>query len=291
MSSNVNTRSSDWTSKHIYIAVPRNGGSDPFSGQYLRLEEYVGGDEDSHLPNGVATSGLTGISISSTGHFLLKSGLGVYETFAKGLRETVSGAGHTITIDKGDWKLVADNGSVTITTGNTGVGVGTMKFKSTGSDIEIKALKGMYYSSDKRDIKTSESDSVKFIAGYEYSGVLGHTRKINSGFAMSINVIGDLYIKTSDVKFTGIALKMTAFSHSFVVASIKGVIVNFKIGVIMGKKMIVYNKLTAWQVYFEMAKDEKKAFQVDAELNGMETAVAHAESAAMNVSMWQLIKM
>ena len=246
------------TDSHIYFAVPHSTDttSNEFSGQYLRLENYVGSDEDAHLPSGVSTSGLDGITVSSTGYFLLKADSNLKETFGNTLTEKISGAGHTITIDKGDWELDADSGKVSITASGTDANA-KITFESTDSDITIHSVWGKASTSDSRDIKTSSSDTTTFISLVEYSGLAGIYTKTRSAFALSVNLVGDVVVKGSDIKFVHFPIKVIlASSASVTIGSMKLLGFGFKMAINVRKDMLVYNKINAGQWYIEMCKSK-----------------------------------
>ena len=272
--------------------MPLSGSTNTFSGQYLRLEEYVGTNEDPHLPASITSkTGLKGIAISSTGYFLVNSKGAVIETFGKKLTEAIKGADHTVTIEKGDWTLVAEKGEISIKATNTGA-PSTMSFTSTGSDIFFEALKGKSSTSDRWDVKESTTNSVTFVAGYEYSGVAGLSVKENVGFLMNINVAGDLSIKAFDVKVEAFPLKYTTFNYGFLIASLKFQLISWKFGVTDTKYAIVYNKITHFQITNNnIAAATEKKFKTDTSAMTMDQKLAEAELLAADCSMMQLLKM
>jgi hypothetical protein len=281
----------DENSAHIYFAVPLSGSSDPFSGQYLRLETYVGVSEQPHLPASLPpATDLVGIAISSTGYFLVNVLVGLTETFGKALTEAVSGADHTITIEKGDWTLIAKEGEIKIEATNTGT-PSTMSFISTGSDVHFKALSGKSSTSDKYDIKESTTNTVTFILGFEYSNVTGALTKENVGFVMNINVVGDLSVKAFEIKAEIIALKYTMSSNNFYLATLKFQLISWKFGIIDSKTMIIYNKINGWQIYLEMMKNETAAFNEATKGLDMKTKIATMKLNVADAGIMQLIKM
>ncbi len=283
---------SDKTSRHIYFGVPLSSDTakDGFSGQYLRLEEYVGPQEDPHLPTSLSKDELKGIAISSTGCFLMNVAVGVHETYGKALTEAISGKDHTITIEKDDWTLVAEKGEISIETTNTGA-VGKMSFVSTDSDIVFTALNGKASTSDRFDVKTSTSNTVTFIVGFEYSAVAGMVIKQNVGFVMNINVARELQVKLSDIKVEAFPFKFGVSSFSIGIWAQKFQLIAAKFGIIDAKKMIVYNKINQFQIYNEIAKDESSLIKNDITLTNMTQKLAAAETVAADCSMWQLLKM
>lgn len=279
------------TSRHLFFAVPPNGSQDAFAGQFLRLEEYVGSEEDVHLPASITSkTGLKGIAISSTGYFLVNAKLGVYETFGKALTEAIGGAGHTITIEKGDWTLTAEEGEISIEATNKGT-PSTMSLVSTGSDIVFEALSGKASSSDKYDVKVSKANTVTFVGGFEYSFVNGSLIKENIGFVMNINVVGDISTKVFDIKIETFPFKYTELACAILFFSLKWQRIYFKFGIIDSKNTVVYNKLTTWQIYNEIA--DTKATTIKAAVKGMviKDGLADAEKKAGEIGMWQLIWM
>jgi hypothetical protein len=216
--------------------------------------------------------------------------VGAYETYGKAVTEAISGASHTITIEKGDWTLIAEKGEISIETTNEGA-VGTMKFESTDTDIVFKALNGKASTSDSIDIKESTTNAVTFVAGFEYSSVAGLVIKTYVGFVMNININGDLTIKVMDVKGEAFPFKFGYSANSFGLYAFKGQLIGLKVGVIDSKTMIIYNKINTWQIYNEMAKDESRVIKDDLTMTDMDDKLALAEQVASECSMWQLIWM
>jgi len=268
------------TSKHIYFAVPLAGIADEFSGQYLRLEEYVSADEDSHLPTGVSTSGLTGITLSANGVYLVDAGRNLEETFGNALTEKILGGDHTLTVDKGDWKLKADDGSITIEAKDTSANA-NITLQSEGSDLHVHAWWGKSTTSDSRDIKDSSSKKITYIQLFEYSSVIGVSTTERTAFSFSFNAVGDTYFKAVEIKATATAVKFifTKYSGYYVSFNLLQVL-SFKMAANYRKTMVLYNKMTVKQIYVEML-DKQNAI-VKNEIKG---GVTENYAAAMRKKM------
>jgi len=270
----------DVTSKHIYFAVPLSGNANEYSGQYLRLEEYIGADEDSHLPSGVSTSGLTGITLSANGVYLVDAGMKLEETFGNALTEKILGGDHTLTVDKGDWKLKADDGSITIEAKNTTPDA-NITLQSEGSDLYVHAWWGKATTSDSRDIKESSSKKITYIQLFEYSSVIGVSTSERTAFAFSFNAIGDTYFKAIEIKATATALKIifTKYSGYYVSFNLLQVL-SFKLAANYRKTMVLYNKMTVLQIYVEMLKKQNDIVKGE-----IKTGVTENYAAAMRKKM------
>ncbi|MHA7776833.1 hypothetical protein [Roseibium sp. M-1] len=281
----------DRTSAHIYFAVPLGSSSDEFSGQYLRLEEYIGTDEDSHLPAGVATSGLTGITLSANGVYLVNAGTRLVETFGGSLTEKIMGGDHSVTVVNGDWTLKAKDGSVTIQATDTDTDA-NITLQSEGSDLYLHAWWGKCTTSDSRDIKESSSNKTTYVQLFEYSSVFGLATTERTAFSFSFNLVGDAYFKLIEVKATATSVKLigakySGYYHSFNIFQF----LSFKAAMNYRKTMILYNKMTVFQIYVEML--EKQNAIVKDKIKG---GVTENYAAAMRKKMagckaFQLIKM
>jgi hypothetical protein len=271
------------------VPLSTNAAQDPFSGQFLRLEEYIGSQEDPHLPDSLPKTDIKGIAISATGYFLL-SAKRIYETYGKALTETVTNGNHTVTIEKGDWTLVASNGKIEIETANKGA-PGTIKLKSTDSDIVFKALNGKSGKSDRFDVSVSKSNTVTFIAGYEFSKVTGQLKKDNTGFLMKMNLMGEFNFKVMDNKAEAITFKYGYTSFSLQIGSLKCQVINFKLGMTDAKKMVLYNKIIWTQISLKIAEEKQALINNDTSLTDMKMKIAAAEKIAAKCSFQQLIRM
>ena len=244
------------TSKHIYFAVPLANNADEFSGQYLRLEEYIGTSEDSHLPSGVSTSGLNGISLSANGVYLVDAGMKLEETFGKALTEKIMGGDHSLTVASGDFKLKADDGSITIEAKNT-TPEAKITLQSEGSDLYVHAWWGKATTSDSRDIKESSSKKITYIQLFEYSSVIGVSTTERTAFSFSFNAVGDTYFKAIEIKATATALKVIFAKYSgYYVSFNLFQKLAFKLAANYRKTMVLYNKMTVQQIYVEMLKKQ-----------------------------------
>jgi len=265
---------------HLYFAVPLSGNSNEFSGQYLRLREYIGPDEDSHLPESVSNSDLSGITLSANGLFLLNADLKMAETFGEGLTEKILDGDHKLTVDKGDWTLEAEDGSITIEAKGTSPDA-TITLESGGSDLHVHSWLGKAATSDSRDIKESDSKKVTYVQLFEYSSVLGASITQRTAFSMSINVIGDSYVKFAEIKATVSSLKIILKKYTGYCVSINLFqVLSFKLAANYRKTMILYNKMTVQQIYVELLKKQN-----DIVKNQIKTGVTKDYAAAMRKKM------
>ena len=229
---------------------------------------------------------IEGIALSATGMYLNSVEADMLQTYGKALTEKVTGGDHTITISKGDWKVICENGSVTLQNKHE------IELISNNAHMWFKAPKGTSRTSDARDVRSSTQNQTTAIAGYEYSGISGMATKDNRGFSLSINVAGEFIAKSGEFKTTGLSLKMTAFSFGFGLGSIKFQLIAKKYAIIDGKKVIVYNKITPWQIYNELLKKEnslvKKEFEKTIDKS---TYAATLERQAANISFYNFLKM
>jgi len=284
--------SDEHTSTHMYFAVPANGSLDEFSGQYLRLEDYIGTEEDTHLPSGVSTSGLKGISLSSTGVYLVNVDNKMVETFGGALVEKVKGGDHTLTMVKGDWSLNVKDGSVTIEATNT-TSDATIEFETDSCDMYIHAWWGKVKVSDSRDIKTSDSKKVTYVQLFEYSSIFGTNIKENSSFSFGFNVVGDGYFKGVEAKGIAFPLKIILTSGSLLVLGVKVFqALTFKMAMNVRKSMLIYNKRNCWQWYIEMLASKNAAVKSDmAALVDKSAYVAKMQNEMAGCGFFQKIKM
>ncbi|WP_422374182.1 hypothetical protein [Roseibium sp.] len=280
----------DRTSAHIYFAVPLTGNADEFSGQYLRLEEYIGTNEDSHLPSSVSAGGLTGISMSANGVFLLNADQKKVETFGKALTEKVLGGDHTVTVDKGDWKLKAKDGSITIEARNTTADA-NITLQSEGHDLHLYAVWGKCTTSDSRDIKESSSKKVTYVQLFEYSSVFGASITDRSAFSFSLNVVGDAYFKLAEAKASITSLKIIFQKYSGYYACFNILqVLSFKMAQNYRKTMVLYNKMTVLQIYVEMLKSQNDIVKSKIKGGVTETYAAEMRSKMAGCGVFQRIK-
>jgi|GEM_PF-2839127 len=247
------------TDAHIYFAVPLPGFADEFSGQYLRLENYIGSDEDAHLPSGVLTNGLKGITVSANGVYLLNVKEKMVETFGGSLVEKVTGGDHTLTIDKGDWSLKTEDGSVTIQATGTSNDA-TLDFESDGCDMYVHAWWGKTKVSDSQDIKTSTSNKTTYIQLFEYSSIFGVSISEKTAFSFSLNFVGDGYVKGVEAKAAAFPMKMILTSGSLLILGVKVYErYSFKMAMNVRKSLLIYNKRNVLQWYIEMLASKNAA--------------------------------
>ena len=274
--------------------MPLSGSTDTFSGQFLRLEEYIGPSENRHLPSSLPpASGLVGIAISSTGYFIVKVMADAIETFGKALTEKISDAAHhIITIDKGDWTLKVEEGEVSISATKTDK-TGTVTFKSTGSDVYFDALLGTAHTKDRWNVKESKQNSVTFVMAFEYSAVAGLYVKDNRGFIFTVNVLGTLSVKLLEIKGEAFPMKINfGMNLSTFAYSLKFQLISWAWRKIDTKVVMFYQKISWMQVYQEMAVKEIKALKLDTKAAGQHQGnIVKAEEAALKIGFRQLIFM
>ncbi|MEO9529880.1 hypothetical protein [Roseibium sp.] len=283
-------RTDETTSKHIYFAVPLANNQNEFSGQYLRLEEYAGSGENSHLPTGVDTSGLTGITMSAKGVYLLDADLKMVETFGGALTEKVLGGDHSVTVDNGDWKLKAEDGAITIEAKHTSSDA-NIKLESEGSDIHVHAWWGKSTTSDSQDIKVSTSKKITYVQLFEYSSVIGGSVTDRTAFSFSLNVVGDTYFKLAEAKATITSLKIIFAKYSGYYVSINFFqFLSFKAAQNYRKTMVLYNKMTVFQIYVEMLKSQNGIVKEQISGGVSETYAAEMRKKMAGCGFFQRIK-
>jgi len=276
----------DASTSNIYFAVPGSGLSSGY--QYLRLEEYNASEEagQDFQATDLAPASSKGITLHAYGYLLLNADNGVYETFGDALKETVSGAGHTVSIEKGDWTLEAKDGNVSITANSTQTGNGKITLKSTGSSIELYAPGGQAYVTDKRNHKDVHSYHMKHVCGIEYSETDGNKDK-HSLFTFGLNMGGDLYTHMFNLSGKALGLKAQASAYSFLVFGVSMLLYKMTTGLVTGKRMITYNKHTIWQVYSKAAGYDADLVKLHKKGWHSDMTVASAESMALQCSLWQ----
>lgn len=301
----------DGAESYLYFAVPPQSDSTAtFRGQYLRLENYyshtdpvsgVTTSEDYHVPSTVQTSGLKGINISATGYLLVNTAGEMHETFGGALTETIT-SGNAIVVSGGDWELVSERGDISFRTTDTAYydsahasyvsGIPhRITLKATDCDMYFTARDGTAKYSDERDKKTSTTDTVGLVCGFELAAQTGEYNKSNSGFALSINPLGDYVAQTTAFKFSGISLKYVTSANSITVFGIKAQLIATKLGLVAAKRMLVYNKINYWQIYNEEILATSNFAQIHLQGLDQQKKLARVEKTALKASFKQVLMM
>ena len=281
------------TGKLIYYQVPGSiqvNNADVY--QYLRLENYANHEaSETYQADGLDVADSKGITVHAQGYLLLKAKNGSYESFGNALQEKVSGSDHAIVIEKGDWNLVAEKGSISMKASNTGTTIGKMSLIANGCDIQIKAPNGRTYASDVRNEKTSYNDSISTVAGSQVSHVEASVTQEDQGGTFGFQLLGDLYAKNISSSSTAIAGKVQPFSFSMLGFGLTFLLVKGTIGTLTHKQMLIYNKLTCWQIYKTFGKSGDSLFDITKEDLSLEQITAKCEKQLVEADCAQEMNM